>query len=91
LLNKFKYLIFILGFIILSQNVYSQFVDFGRNKVHYSEFDWKVLVTEHFQIYYYKEEKELENKLRTSRKELENEINHVEDKEREPEQSIPAI
>ena len=37
----------------------AQFVDFGRNKVQYSDFDWKVLYTEHFQIYYYSEEKEL--------------------------------
>ncbi len=37
----------------------SQFVDFGRNKVQYSDFDWHILETQHFQIYYYKEEKEL--------------------------------
>jgi hypothetical protein len=34
-------------------------VNFGRNKVHYSDFDWYVLTTEHFKIYYYKEAKEL--------------------------------
>lgn len=45
--------------LLLCFKVEAQFVDFGRNKVHYSEFDWKVLYTEHFQIYYYKEEKEL--------------------------------
>jgi Tol biopolymer transport system component len=37
----------------------AQFVDFGRNKVQYSDFDWQTLSTEHFKIYYYKEEKEL--------------------------------
>jgi WD40-like Beta Propeller Repeat len=26
---------------------------FGRNKVHYEDFDWQVLKTEHFNIYYY--------------------------------------
>jgi Tol biopolymer transport system component len=29
---------------------------FGKNKVHYDEFDWKVLETEHFEVYYYDEE-----------------------------------
>src|SRR6187200_1703001 len=31
---------------------------FGRNKVQYHEFDFKVLKTEHFDIYYYPEEEE---------------------------------
>jgi len=38
---------------------FSQFVDFGRNKVQYSDFEWYILKTKHFQIYYYKEAKEL--------------------------------
>lgn len=29
---------------------------FGRNKVQYEKFDFKVLSTEHFDIYYYPEE-----------------------------------
>src|SRR5687767_16026227 len=29
---------------------------FGRNKVQYEKFDFKVLTTEHFDIYYYPEE-----------------------------------
>lgn len=32
---------------------------FGRNKIQYEEFDWKVLKTEHFDIYYYPEMREL--------------------------------
>ncbi len=32
---------------------HAQFYFFGRNKVQYEEFDWKVLKTEHFNIYYY--------------------------------------
>jgi len=32
-----------------------QFMDFGRNKVQFDEFDWKALKTEHFDIYYYDE------------------------------------
>src|SRR5688500_57463 len=29
---------------------------FGKNKVQYSRFDWKVLETEHFHVYYYESE-----------------------------------
>lgn len=38
-----------------AQNFYS----FGRNKVQYNDFDWHVLETEHFDIYYYPEMLEL--------------------------------
>ncbi len=38
----------------------SQFF-FGRNKVQYASFDWKVMTTEHFKIYFYEDEKELAN------------------------------
>jgi len=31
---------------------------FGQNKVHYKNFDWKVLRTEHFDVHYYTEEAE---------------------------------
>jgi hypothetical protein len=33
----------------------AQFYYFGRNKVQYEDFDWKVLRTKHFNIYYYGE------------------------------------
>ena len=32
---------------------------FGRNKIQYEEFDWQVLTTPHFQIYYYSAEEAL--------------------------------
>ena len=32
---------------------------FGQNKVQYSSFEWEVLSTEHFQVYFYLEEKEI--------------------------------
>ncbi|MEM1055848.1 MAG: BamA/TamA family outer membrane protein [Bacteroidota bacterium] len=32
---------------------------FGRNKVQYDDFDWHILETEHFDVYYYPEEREL--------------------------------
>ena len=31
---------------------------FGRNKVHYKEFKFEVLKTDHFDIYFYEEERE---------------------------------
>ncbi|MGQ9799169.1 MAG: peptidase MA family metallohydrolase [Ignavibacterium sp.] len=33
----------------------AQYFFFGRNKVQYEDFDWKVLRTEHFNVYYYGE------------------------------------
>ncbi|RPI70334.1 MAG: hypothetical protein EHM47_12290, partial [Ignavibacteriales bacterium] len=49
----FTYISLIL--LLFSQSVYSQFYYFGRNKVQYEKFDWKILKTEHFDIYYYDE------------------------------------
>lgn len=37
----------------------AQYYFFGRNKVQYNEFDWYILKTEHFDIYYYKEFEEI--------------------------------
>lgn len=39
--------------VLISQVSWAQYYFFGRNKVQYAEFDWKVLKTEHFDIYYY--------------------------------------
>ncbi|MGE5679960.1 MAG: hypothetical protein ACM34K_03690 [Bacillota bacterium] len=40
-------------FLLLPDIVWGQFYFFGRNKVQYDAFDWKVLKTEHFDIFYY--------------------------------------
>ncbi len=40
-------------------NVSAQFFYFGRNKVQYTDFEWHVLRTEHFDIYYYPQMKDL--------------------------------
>ncbi len=42
-------------FFIITEVTLAQFFFFGRNKVQYEEFDWKILRTEHFDIYYYDE------------------------------------
>ncbi len=39
--------------LLISDLTSAQFLYFGRNKVQYEEFDWKILSTEHFDIYYY--------------------------------------
>lgn len=49
-------LFIILIFVCTSQ---AQLYYFGRNKVQYQRFDWKVLRTEHFNIYYYGEFEEI--------------------------------
>lgn len=41
--------------LILSELSFAQFYYFGRNKVQYEDFDWKILRTDHFNIYYYGE------------------------------------
>lgn len=52
---KFNFLILI----ILLTESYAQFSYFGRNKVHYEKFNWFVLKTEHFDIFYYPEISEI--------------------------------
>ena len=58
----------------------AQFYYFGRNKVQYTEFDWQTLRTEHFDIYYYPEMKELAERgaffAEEGYKHLEQKFNH---------------
>lgn len=53
----------LLGFVavlfVLVPSAAAQYVAFGKNKVHYSDFDWRVLESDHFDLYYYAEEEEL--------------------------------
>ena len=44
--------------IFLSSPAQAQFY-FGKNKVQYTSFDWQVMTTQHFRIYFYKDEKEV--------------------------------
>ena len=54
---KFTYLLVL--FLSFTSLNYAQFYFFGRNKVQYEKFEWKVLKTEHFDIYYYDDFEEL--------------------------------
>lgn len=49
----------LLAALLLAGAAAAQPVAFGKNKVHYSNFDWRVLKSEHFDLYYYVEEEEL--------------------------------
>ncbi|MBN2426223.1 MAG: PD40 domain-containing protein, partial [Calditrichaceae bacterium] len=58
---------FFIGYIIclilccgISSSAYAYF--FGRNKVQYTDFDWQVMETEHFDIYFYPEMKDIAEK-----------------------------
>ncbi len=50
---------FFILLILFNQVVFGQLFFFGRNKVQYNKFDWKILKTAHFNIYYYGEDKEI--------------------------------
>ena len=60
-MNRFgsSYLPLLLLLLTGALTVHAQFFYFGRNKVQYTEFDWHVLKTEHFDIYYYTAMKDL--------------------------------
>ncbi|MFO7445749.1 MAG: hypothetical protein R6W90_05245 [Ignavibacteriaceae bacterium] len=46
----------ILSVMLFTQDIYAQY--FGRNKIQYENFDFRILETDHFDIYYYPEEAE---------------------------------
>ncbi|MGB8656759.1 MAG: hypothetical protein WCE90_03130 [Candidatus Zixiibacteriota bacterium] len=66
-------------FLFLSASSYGQYY-FGQNKIQYTNFDWQVLTTQHFEIYFYVEEKELAEIAASSAEEsylfLEKKFNH---------------
>jgi hypothetical protein len=41
--------------LLLSQSLFAQYHYFGRNKVQYTDFNWQILKTEHFDIFFYPE------------------------------------
>lgn len=57
LIKNLKYILLLL--VVGSQLSYSQLYFFGRNKIQYDDFEWKVIKTEHFNIYYYDEFQEM--------------------------------
>ncbi len=51
-----------LFFLFFPEDSFSQWYYYGRNKVQYTDFDWFILQTDHFDIYYYPEMEELAEK-----------------------------
>jgi len=44
---------------VFSSSVLAQYLTFGKNKVQYDSFDWRLLESEHFRLYFYPAEEEL--------------------------------
>lgn len=57
--NRATYLILLV--LLLASTSQAQFYYFGQNKVQYTNFRWETLKTEHFEIYYYPEMRDLAN------------------------------
>ncbi len=57
--SRISLLLFLAGLVMQLLVNPAQAYYFGRNKVHYSAFSWKTMETEHFEIFYYEEAKEL--------------------------------
>ena len=56
--SRFTAALVILLLFVLSIPAAAQYY-FGQNKIQYTDFEWQVLTTEHFNIYFYPEEKEI--------------------------------
>jgi len=56
-MKKIVFFFFLTVFLnlLFTSSVYTQWFYFGRNKVQYTNFDWHILQTDHFDIYYYPE------------------------------------
>jgi Tol biopolymer transport system component len=65
--------------LLLSSSAQAQYY-FGKNKIQYTDFDWQVLTTQHFEIYFYTEEEEIAQIAASCAEEsyrfLENKFNH---------------
>ncbi len=72
-------MVVLLLLLLAGSELQAQFLPFGRNKISYTEFDWRILRTEHFDIYYYPEMEQLAGKGATMAEEsfarLEREFN----------------
>ncbi len=79
LFKRIKVLLLIPLFLLFSAPASGQYY-FGKNKIQYTDFEWQVLTTDHFNVYFYPEEKEIAeiaaNYAEESYKFLENKFNH---------------
>ena len=56
--NRLRYILAILCLLATPAAAIAQGDYFGRNKVQYRDFDWQIISTPHFEIYYYQGEEE---------------------------------
>lgn len=75
--NCMKFIVILISVTLLSAQIFG---GYGRNKVQYNEFDWKILKTEHFDVYYYPEMENMAEKgaylAEENYKELSQTFNH---------------
>lgn len=80
-MNGQRVLIALLILLFCAEFADGQFYWFGRNKVQYTDFDWHILQTENFDIYYYSDMKDLAERgafiAEESFKMLEDKFNHT--------------
>lgn len=53
---RIKLIIILLTLIVLPNVVQAQYFPFGQNRVQYENFEWRVIKSKHFDIYYYSEQ-----------------------------------
>ena len=79
--RQIKILVILLAILLYHSAAQAQYHSFGRNKIQYTDFEWQVLSTEHFDIYYYPEMEELAligaQAAEESYKILQNKYNHT--------------
>ncbi len=75
-----KYFYFVILLLFIPSLIQAQGFYFGRNKIQYHDFNWHILKTQHFDIYYYPEMRELAqigaNYAEVAYKYLQNRMNH---------------
>ncbi len=80
-MNGLRVVAVLIALLITAECAQGQFYWFGRNKVQYTDFDWQILHTEHFDIYYYSEMQDLAERgayiAEESFKLLEDKFNHT--------------
>ncbi len=78
--NRIRIASVFLALLVLGTSASAQFYYFGRNKVQWTSFDWRILKTDHFEIYFYAGAEELARRgaayAEEAYQELEQRFNH---------------
>jgi hypothetical protein len=57
-INKSQFIVILIVLLVLSSGINAQFY-FGKNKIQYTDFEWRVMITDHFKIYFYTAEEDV--------------------------------